>query len=80
MNCPNSPSFFQVVTKAVASFLAAENIQVECPDLGMLKVDVSYGGNYYAIVDVQENFKGLQHYSADKLIAWSRIIRQRINV
>jgi 4-hydroxyproline epimerase len=63
----------------VASFLAAENIAVECPELGMLKVDVSYGGNFYAIVDVQENFKGLQHYSADKLIAWSRIMRQRIN-
>jgi 4-hydroxyproline epimerase len=63
----------------VASFLAAENIEVECPELGMLKVDVSYGGNFYAIVDVQENFKGLQHYSADKLIAWSRIMRQRIN-
>jgi 4-hydroxyproline epimerase len=63
----------------VASFLAAENIAVECPELGMLKVDVSYGGNFYAIVDVQENFKGLQHYPADKLIAWSRIMRQRIN-
>ena len=43
----------------VASFLAAENIEVECPDLGMLKIDVAYGGNYYAIVDVQENFPGL---------------------
>ena len=63
----------------VASFLAAENIEVECPDLGILVVDVSYGGNFYAIVDVQQNFKGLQHYPADKLIAWSRIMRQRIN-
>jgi 4-hydroxyproline epimerase len=41
----------------VPSFLAAENITVECPDLGPLKVDVSYGGNFYAIVDVQEAFK-----------------------
>ena len=32
----------------VPSFLAAENIEVECPDLGKLKVDVSYGGNFYA--------------------------------
>ncbi len=63
----------------VPSFLAAENIEVECPELGKLKVDVSYGGNFYAIVDVQENFKGLQHYSAGKLIAWSRIMRKRIN-
>jgi len=63
----------------VPSYLAAENIEVECPDLGMLKVDVSYGGNFYAIVDVQEKFKGLQHYSADQLISWSRVMRKRIN-
>ncbi len=63
----------------VASFLAAENIDAECPDLGILKIDVAYGGNFYAIVDVQKNFKGLENYSADKLISWSRILRQRIN-
>lgn len=63
----------------VASFLAAENITVECPDLGKLHVDVSYGGNFYAIVDVQENFKGLENYSADQLISWARIMRKRIN-
>jgi len=63
----------------VASFLAAENIKVECPDLGKLTVDVSYGGNFYAIVDEQENFKGLENYSADELISWSRVIRKRIN-
>jgi 4-hydroxyproline epimerase len=61
------------------AYLAAENITVECPDLGPLTVDVSYGGNFYAIVDPQENFKGLEHYSADQLISWSRVIRQRIN-
>jgi 4-hydroxyproline epimerase len=63
----------------VPSFLAAENIEVECPELGLLKADVSYGGNFYAIIDVQDNFKGLQHYGADKLIAWSRVLRQNIN-
>ncbi|MFT4155212.1 4-hydroxyproline epimerase [Parafilimonas sp.] len=63
----------------VPAFLAAENIEVECPELGMLKVDVSYGGNFYAIVDVQENFRGLQYYSADQLISWARVMRQRIN-
>ena len=63
----------------VPAFLAAENIGVECPDLGMLRVDVAYGGNFYAIVDPQENFKGLEHYSAGQLIGWSRVMRQRIN-
>jgi 4-hydroxyproline epimerase len=63
----------------VPSFLAAENLQVECPDLGILTIDVAYGGNYYAIVDPQPNFAGLEHYTAGQLIGWSRILRQRIN-
>jgi 4-hydroxyproline epimerase len=63
----------------VPAFLAAENIEVECPDLGTLTVDVSYGGNFYAIVDVQKSFKGLENYSASQLIGWSRVMRDRIN-
>jgi 4-hydroxyproline epimerase len=63
----------------VASFLAAAELTAECPELGELVIDVSYGGNFYAIVDVQKNFKGLEHYPADKLIAWARELRSRIN-
>jgi len=63
----------------VASYLAATDIEVECPDLGLLKVDVSYGGNFYAIVDVQENFPGMEHYTASQLIGWARELRKRIN-
>jgi 4-hydroxyproline epimerase len=63
----------------VKSFLAEENLEVECPDLGTLNVDVAYGGNFYAIIDPQPNFPGLEHFSADQLIAWSRTCRQRLN-
>ncbi|OJW13311.1 4-hydroxyproline epimerase [Mucilaginibacter sp. 44-25] len=63
----------------VPAYLAAENLTVECPDLGTLTIDVAYGGNYYAIVDPQPNFAGLENYSAGQLIAWSRVLRQRIN-
>lgn len=63
----------------VASYLAATDLVIECPDLGSLKVDVSYGGNYYAIVDVQDNFPGLEHYTAAQLISWARELRKRIN-
>jgi 4-hydroxyproline epimerase len=68
-----------VKLRNVPSFLSKENIKVECPDLGELTVDVSYGGNFYAIVDEQENFRGIQNYTAGELIAWSRILRNRIN-
>lgn len=63
----------------VASYLAATELSIDCPDLGELIIDVSYGGNFYAIVDVQKNFKGIEHYSADKLISWARELRKRIN-
>jgi 4-hydroxyproline epimerase len=63
----------------VKSFLAAEALAVECPDLGTITVDVAYGGNFYAIVDPQKNFPGLEHFKADQLISWSRVCRERLN-
>jgi 4-hydroxyproline epimerase len=63
----------------VPAYLHSTELTVECPELGELVVDVSYGGNFYAIVDVQKNFKGLEHYAADKLIAWARELRKNIN-
>ena len=63
----------------VPSYLAAIELTVNCPDLGELVIDVSYGGNFYAIVDVQKNFPGLENYSAAKLISWSAELRKRIN-
>jgi 4-hydroxyproline epimerase len=64
----------------VPSYLAETALTVDCPELGELVVDVSYGGNFYAIVDVQKNFKGLEHCTADKLISWSRELRKNINI
>ena len=63
----------------VASYLAATELTVDCPELGELVIDVSYGGNFYAIVDVQKNFKGIENYAADKLISWARELRKNIN-
>lgn len=63
----------------VKSFLAAEALEVDCPDLGTIRVDVAYGGNFYAIVDPQPNFPGMEHFTADQLISWSRVCRQRLN-
>jgi 4-hydroxyproline epimerase len=63
----------------VPSFLYAEGLTVECPDLGEIRVDVAYGGNFYAIVERQENFTDIADYSAGQLIAWSPVVRQRLN-
>ncbi|MCA0382039.1 MAG: 4-hydroxyproline epimerase [Bacteroidetes bacterium] len=63
----------------VPAFLHSTELTAQCPGLGELVIDVAYGGNFYAIVDVQKNFKGLEHYSADQLVAWARELRKNIN-
>jgi 4-hydroxyproline epimerase len=62
----------------VASFLHSTELTAQC-SLGELMFDVSYGGNFYAIVDVQKNFAGLENYSADQLISCARELRKNIN-
>lgn len=63
----------------VPSFLYKEKLQVDCPELGSILVDVAYGGNFYAIVDPQQNYAGIDAYGPGKLIQWSPIVRQRLN-
>lgn len=63
----------------VPAFLYAEGLTVECPDLGEIVVDVAYGGNFYAIVDPQKNYRDMADYSAGELIQWSPVVRQRLN-
>ncbi len=63
----------------VPSYLAAGNLRVESKDLGLITFDVAYGGNFYAIVDTQSNFTGIQDYAAGDLIRFSRALREDIN-
>lgn len=68
-----------VKLKNVKSYLAAEGLTIECPELGELVFDVAYGGNFYAIVDPQKNFSGVHDFTASKLIQYSQVVRERIN-
>ncbi|WP_417881966.1 4-hydroxyproline epimerase [Xanthomarina gelatinilytica] len=63
----------------VKSYLAAEGLTIDCPELGEITFDVAYGGNFYAIVDPQKNFSGVQDFSASKIIQYSQVVRQGIN-
>lgn len=63
----------------VKSYLAAKGLTVECPELGEITFDVAYGGNYYAIVDPQENFSGVHDFTASKIVQYSQVVRNRIN-
>ena len=63
----------------VKSYLAAEGLTVHCPDLGDIIFDVAYGGNFYAIIDPQKNFSGIQDFTASQIIQYSQKIREQIN-
>ena len=63
----------------VPSYLEAKNLTVECPGLGLLTLDVAYGGNFYAIIDPQEHFPGIGDVTAEQLVVWSRAVRSRLN-
>ncbi|MFK5971934.1 MAG: 4-hydroxyproline epimerase [Flavobacteriaceae bacterium] len=63
----------------VKSYLAASGLKIQSSELGELVFDVAYGGNFYAIVDPQQNFSGIQDFTASKLIQYSQEIREKIN-
>ena len=63
----------------VPSFLAEAGVAVECPGLGPLTVDIAYGGNFYAIVDPQPGYAGMESFSAAALLAMSPGLREACN-
>ena len=63
----------------VASYLAMSDVTVDVPGLGELTFDISYGGNFYAILEPQKNFGGLESISAGDVLRYSPIIRKILN-
>ena len=66
----------QVRLHNVPSYLHAMDVPVDVPGLGELRVDVAYGGNFYAIIEPQPNWPGLDHSSTGDLIGWSPAVRR----
>ncbi|MDQ0395800.1 4-hydroxyproline epimerase [Labrys monachus] len=62
----------------VPAYLAASGIEIEVPDFGPLTVDVAYGGNYYAIVEPQGAYRGLDALGAAQIVALSGAIRRLV--
>lgn len=62
----------------VPAYLAAQGIKIDVPGLGPLSVDVSYGGNYYAIVEPQGAYTDLDDLGASRIIELSGLVRERV--
>lgn len=61
----------------VTSYLAETDLLVET-ELGPLKFDIAYGGNFYAIVEPQPGYPGLDALGAEAIVRISRAMRARI--
>jgi 4-hydroxyproline epimerase len=60
----------------VPSYLAAENVRIDVPNFGPLTLDIAYGGNFYAIIEPQGAYRGLDDLGAAAILQLSPLIRQ----
>jgi 4-hydroxyproline epimerase len=65
-----------VTIRNVPSYIAARGIRVEVPELGPLAVDVAYGGNFYAIIEPQNGYRGIDDLGAARILALSPVVRE----
>ncbi len=59
----------------VPAYLHAAEVRIEVPSLGEIVFDVAYGGNYYAIIEPQPNWSGLDRMSAGEIQRLSPLVR-----
>jgi 4-hydroxyproline epimerase len=62
----------------VPSYLAVRDIEIEVPGFGRLTLDVSYGGNYYAIIEPQGPYTGLDVLGASRIVELSTVVRRLV--
>ncbi len=63
----------------IPSFVHSTDVKIDVPGMGELVVDISYGGNFYAIVEPQKNYRGLEHISVDQIRTFSPLVRNAVN-
>ncbi|HVY19674.1 MAG TPA: 4-hydroxyproline epimerase [Bauldia sp.] len=75
----NFGNVVQVRIRNVPSFLYKTGLSVDVPDFGTVNFDVAYGGNFYAIIEPQESYAGLDDLSAFDIQKLSPVVRRLIN-
>jgi 4-hydroxyproline epimerase len=63
----------------VPSFLLGRDYAVDLPGFGPLKVDVAYGGNFYAIVEPQPGYADLDDLKPSDVLRLSPALRAAFN-
>jgi 4-hydroxyproline epimerase len=63
----------------VPAYLHATGLRAHVEGFGEVVVDVAYGGNFYAIVEPQPNFRDMADFSAAELVQISPRLRAALN-
>lgn len=63
----------------VPSFLLHRDVEIDVPGMGHLHIDIAYGGNFYAIVEEQENFTDVADYAVSELLTLGREVQKAAN-
>jgi 4-hydroxyproline epimerase len=63
----------------VPSFLYGEDYAVDVEGLGTIRVDIAYGGNFYAVVEPQDRFSDVADVAPSDLVRWSPRLRRAFN-
>jgi len=75
----SGPHVENVRIKNVPSYLHGRDYEVDVEGLGTLRVDVAYGGNFYAIVEPQPQFSDVADVQPSDLLRWSPRLRTAFN-
>jgi 4-hydroxyproline epimerase len=67
-----------VTIRNVPSYVAARDITIQVPELGTLRLDIAYGGNFYAIIDPQGGYRGIDELGAARILSLSPLVRQAV--
>ena len=68
-----------VTIRNVASFLFAQDVEIEIPEIGKIPVDVAFGGNFFALVEATDLNLRVEIKNLDRLIAIGLKVREAIN-
>jgi len=68
-----------VTFRNVPSFVFADDVEIDVPEMGKIKMDVAYGGNVYAILAADAIGTEICPENANKFIEKGRIIRDAVN-
>jgi 4-hydroxyproline epimerase len=67
-----------VALRCVPSFLAAQGVRIDVPEVGPIVVDLAFGGNFCVIVEPQSGVPPVGDLDQQTIVRWGRRIRHAV--